>query len=233
MRSREFIAPNGEKRTFWFRDGTNDESTIIACFEEDHYKILDEKFEKGDVVIDLGAHIGGVSCLLATIPGIKIISVEALPENLELLKKNLMQAGGAGTEGVVYENAIWSRSHEMIDICYGDDSESGKVHRFIGTMGQGTDQQDSCGVETISLLSIFRKENIKKCKLLKADIEGAEEEVIRNTPKHVLKRIEKIKGEYHGGDYRVLLEGVKDIFEDISENKDNEMVLCDFEWRKR
>jgi len=228
-RSREFTAPNGVKRTFWFRDGTNDESTIIACYEEDHYKIMEEKFEKGDVVIDLGAHIGGVTCLLATIPGIKVIAVEALPENCEILKKNLEQFGGVGTEVVVYEKAIWPRSNEQVNICYGDDSESGKVHKFVGTIGTSK----GFLADTISLLSIFRKEKIKNCKLLKVDIEGVEDWAIGEAPKHILKKIEKIKGEYHNSNlnYQKLFSNAMDIFKDMT-LVDTE-TLHDFEWRRR
>jgi len=231
LRNREFTAPNGVKRTFWFRDGTNDEATIIACFEEDHYKIMDENLKQGDVVIDLGAHIGGVTCLLATIPGIKVVSVEALPENAGILRLNLEQADNSA-EVSVYERAIWSRSGKKINIRYGDNSESGKVHRFIGTIGQAIATQDNLEVETISLCGIFRKEHIDNCRLLKVDIEGAENEAIGGAPKHILKKIEKIKGENHGGNYHQLFDKVGDIFEEISDINEG-TVLCDFEWRRK
>lgn len=227
MRSRIFTAPNGVKKELWFRDGTNDESTIIACFEEDHYGIMKENLKAGDVVIDLGAHIGGVTCLLATIPGIKIIAVEALPENCEILKKNLEQGGANGTEVVVHEKAIWSKSNQEVKICYGDDSESGKVHKYVGTIGV-PGKRESYTAETISLLSIFRQEKIKTCKLLKTDIEGAETEAIGKAPKHVLKRIKKIKGEYHSGDYKQLLKDVGSIFKDYSDKSTH-----DFEFRRK
>src|SRR3990167_5017339 len=103
-RSREFTAPNGEKRTFWFRDGTNDESTIIACFEEDFYKVLQMGLKEGDWVIDLGAELGEVALLASTIPGVRSITVEALPENCDIMEKNIKEQG-ANT--IVYGRAIW------------------------------------------------------------------------------------------------------------------------------
>lgn len=231
MRMREFTAPNGVKRKFWFRDGTNDESTVIACFEEDYYQVATEGLKAGDVVIDLGAHIGGVTLMLSTIPGLNIIAVEALPENLYLLNRNIIEND---LDIKVYDKAIWSRSNEEVTICYGDDSESGKVHRFVGTIGTPL-KRDSFTAKTTSLLSIFRQEKIKNCRWLKTDIEGAENQAIGEAPKHILKRIEVLKGEYHGGDYHQLLEKTHGIFKDITppEMNPDPKALYNFKWRRK
>ena len=198
IRFREFTAPNGVKRTFWFRDDTNDESCIIACFEQDYYKILSMGLKAGDVAIDLGAHIGGVTFLLTAIPGVKVIAVECIPENVALLKKNQAEQN---TEVKIYDKAIWQVLNEEIPIYYGNEStESGRVHKFVGNQNKDKDAQ-FYSVKTITLKQILEENNISECKLLKLDVEGAEQNLFNTMFWKDLSRFEIITGEYHNKDF--------------------------------
>jgi len=232
MRSRVFTAHNGAQRTFWFREGTNDESCIIASFVDDYYGILEQGFKKGDVLIDLGAHIGAVTALMATIPGVIIYAVEALPENYKILKKNL--SGEQLARVTLYQRAI-SGKEGTTELFYGDKStESGRVHKYMGTANL-SDSKDfaskrkSVRVKNLTLHELFLINRIEKCKFIKTDTEGAEYGTFDNASDSILKRIETIRGEYHLGDYRELLERLP-MFEDITPNT---LTSEDFIWRNK
>ncbi len=197
VRQREFTAPNGEKRIFSFRDGTNDEPTIIACFEEDYYKVLERGLKAGDVAVDLGAHIGAVTSLLSTIPGLLVYGVEVLPENYNLLEENMNEQN---TNVSIFKGAIW---HEAgtVDVSYGDDgTENGRVHNFMGNVGKNSNLQ-SVSVPTITLPDLFKTLQITHCDFLKIDIEGAEEKIFTSLPLDVLHSIKYIIGEYHNNTF--------------------------------
>lgn len=198
MRARVFRLPNGVERKMWFRNRTNDESTIIATFEEDEYKAM-ERYHGGDAVIDLGAHIGGVTMLFSTLnPMPKIIAVEPLPENCKILKKSAKENG---IDIVLYEKAIAPVSGPPIHVYYGKD-----VHRFVGQENltasvEYAKERDCTKVETITLEEIFHQNNIQRCGFLKVDIEGAEEDLFKTLPKEILDKIDVIAGEYHNKDF--------------------------------
>lgn len=204
LRSRVFTAPNGEKRTLYFRDGTNDESTIIACFEQDFYKFLEHEYDSNDVFLDLGSDVGAVSVLFSTLPTRhRIIAVEPLPENCEVIREN---ASENNVDIVLYEKALWVDSNSKVNVFYADDSESGKVHKYMGGINMADPLSKGTGnkyvtVSTINLEQIFTDNKIESCGFLKMDIEGAEERLFSNLPLPLLDRMKFITGEYHNADF--------------------------------
>jgi FkbM family methyltransferase len=191
---REFTAPNGVKRVFSYREGTNDENTIIACFEQDYYKVL-ELVKPGDTVIDLGAHLGGVSLLASTIPDTKIIAVEALPENYDLLVQNCLDNN---VNIRTYNRAVWQIPNIDVTISYGDDgTENGRVHNFMGSVRTAPTTLETVKIPTITIDQIIKENSIEECKFLKLDIEGAEENLFDFLP----TQFEIITGEYHNNTF--------------------------------
>jgi len=233
-RKREFTAPNGMKATFWFRDGTNDESTIIALFEEDYYGLLGETFAPKDVVIDLGAHIGGLT-VLANLMGLWVVSMEPFPENCQLLRTNMTKNE---LKPKLHQKLAWSKSGEYKEVFYGDGSETGKVHNFVGTMNLSKSRSFSrirkrIKIETLSLDELFETEGIEECAFLKMDIEGAEWDVITGASQKTLDKIKTIRGEYHLGDYHDLFKKIKG-FKDVTPPEMNpaKESQTEFLWRR-
>ena len=226
LRSRVFTAPNGVQRKFSFRDGTNDESCIIACFEEDFYGICDRQFKEGEVVIDMGAHIGSVTMLMLSVePKLKVISIEALPENANLVRLNTAQNG---VETVLYENLVFGKTDDVEkSIYYGDQSnESGRVHKFIGTIIDNAseeiqDARKHAVVKTITVADIFKNENIDRCRYVKMDIEGAEKDIFTTIDKETLEKIDEVCGEWHYGDYKELFNVTQGVFVDATTDPHN------------
>ncbi len=68
---------------------------------------------------------------------------------------------------------------------------SSGMHSFFS---KGSDKKVSVGC--ITLKEIFDKNKIEKCNFLKIDCEGAEYEILYNTPKKYLDKIEKIALEW-------------------------------------
>ncbi len=201
VRQREFTAPNGEKRIFSFRDGTNDEPTIIACFEEDYYKVMGSGLKPGDVVLDFGAHVGAVSLLAATIPGVRVIAVEVMPENCVILRNNI-QLQNQEEQVFVYEKAIWHEPNQTIKINYAEDgTENGRVHNFVGSYSAKDSKLNFVMVPTITIPQIFEEHGITHCEFLKVDIEGAEEKLFTSLPLDILHKIKYITGEYHNNTF--------------------------------
>jgi len=163
-----------------------------------------------------------------------VISVEALPENCGLLISNLRESG---LKPKLYRRLIWSKTGEKKEIYYGDDTEMGKVHNFVGSMAIGgkpkKDTRKSVSIETLSLDDLFEQEDIKNC-FVKIDIEGAEGKVLLGASKKTLSKISTIRGEYHNGDYHDLLKKMKD-FKDCTppEMNPEKASQTEFLWRRK
>lgn len=166
--------------------------------KDDSYNFNDIDFKDGDVVIDIGANVGAISIYLAKkYPFIKVYSFEPIPRIYQNLVKNI-EANNL-TNITPINKAVTSdgRPVEMIyslgvnlASCITENMHEKHI-KFINHHGIA----DKLKIESISLNDIFDEFNIDKCKLLKIDCEGSEEEVLVNT--NVLSKIEHLRGEIH------------------------------------
>jgi FkbM family methyltransferase len=87
-----FRTPRGQTPTLAYREDTNDWNVLISCLNEDEYALKELHLE--GTALDIGAHIGGVTIALALDnPELRVIAVEAVPPNVELLRENVRRAG--------------------------------------------------------------------------------------------------------------------------------------------
>ena len=230
LSSRKFTAPNGRTMKFWYRENTNDLDTIRGAFEEDEYKICNLKFEKDDIVIDLGAHIGGVTLLLASMrPELKIFAYEAVRENFNLLLKNVRE-NNIKSEITLENQAVWFYEEDEVKVYYGNNSEDGRKHKFIGSLFAKRDFYDKRVfkmAQATNLSEIFEYHYIRNCKFMKMDVEGSEYGIIKAAPKEILEMIERIHGEYHWigvtplkNPRSSLLKLAKGVYKDITPGKE-------------
>lgn len=155
-----------------------DESIIV--YRPDDKKILEEIYEHGsyscgvirdgDVIIDVGAHIGVFTIYAAKKnPHGRIISIEPAPLNLELLRENVEKNGLRNVK--IYKCAISDHRGED-DLFFGGNYDLYSLYPttpgaiFIRTQLQTLDD-------------IFRAEHLSVCHLLKVDVEGAELMVLK------------------------------------------------------
>ncbi|MFQ3610107.1 MAG: FkbM family methyltransferase [Fimbriimonadales bacterium] len=127
--------------------------------------------------VDLGANIGFISLWLASrFPNAKILAVEAFPRTYEKLVENIqlnqmknivpVQVGVLDERGVLpfyYDPVFRDSASLMREVC-------DKTHQTI---------QEVVEVEVVPLDELFREYGIEQCRLVKLDIEGVEERVLR------------------------------------------------------
>ena len=107
LKQETFTTYNGLGLPLWYREDTNDYDTILSILRDDEYKTNEMTYKVGDTFIDIGAHIGTWSALMEKlVPQAKVIAIEPLPENIELIKKN--------TNAEILQNAVAKRSGRKI-----------------------------------------------------------------------------------------------------------------------
>ena len=199
--SHTFTTPRGNTATMFYRQDTNDWNTIFASMTEDEYGLRSLPPLSG-FAVDIGAHIGSVGIGLAIDnPGLKVICVEPVPDNISILRANIAI------------NNVEDRM-TLIDAAAGgpDDKETvvdwGYVgephlehHAFIGNTAlvyefgsNPTFEHREQVAECFSLSRLMRLGGIERLALLKIDCEGCEWRVLTDS---AVDCIDVILGEWH------------------------------------
>jgi len=151
------------------------------------YLLSGNEIKKGSVVIDIGAHIGSFSIFSANYAdNIKVYSYEPSEESFELLTNNIILNNFKNINAF---NLAVSKVYGEIKFYLSNKQTTG--HSIAIT--QGT----NIIVNSTTLDRIFMDNNIDMCDLLKLDCEGAEYEILFNTPREILSKIKNIAMEYH------------------------------------
>lgn len=176
---------HGQKANFYIRPGSTDLSIIEDVRIKNFY--LDKGFgvfKPGDIVIDIGGHIGAFAVECA-IRGASVKVYEPDKDNFEMLKANIgannfqdkitaynVAVSNKSGTSKLYMDAKNAGSHSILKSCV--DHESGQ---FIE-------------VKTIAVSDVLEN----GCKLLKLDCEGSEYKILIGTD---LSKVEKIVAELH------------------------------------
>ncbi len=227
--NKDFITCFGKKIVCGLREDTADFDAVQAAAVEDEYNLKAIPFEDGDIVIDVGAHIGSVSLALATLDKkLKVYSYEPLPENVDLLKKNAFMNGC----GNIFPFLLAVGGKEgKLRIHYGnEETESGHRHHFIGNPN-AVPWKGFYDADTITLEKIFTSNSLTRVKLLKLDPEGEELNILVSTPLEILKKIDYIVGEHHFVKRDKIFEATKGLFYDVPCPWQTEIELGHF-WLK-
>jgi len=189
---------HGRLVTYLTRTDTNDGALVMGIIASDEYG-LGYLPELHGVAIDVGAHIGIIAIALAfDHPDLRIIAVEPVTENVEVLRVNVAQLGltdrvtiveaAASAPGRKHEKMLWNyRSAKNTDDAYIIDS------RYIANIFDAVDSEsDSHTVRAVSLDTLM--EGIDRLALLKVDCEGCEWQFLRS-PR--VADVDLILGEYH------------------------------------
>ena len=195
-------SPHGKEVLFAHREGTTDLSTIGATctlwgFTGNEYLLRDLHDIKG-WAIDVGAHIGSVAVALAVdYPELRVLAVEALSENCEMIRANVELNGLTNVEVIEAAASDVARGH--VGIAYGwteaDNMTDDYIQhsRFIGGMidhPSGT----MAYPPGVSLGSLMKKYKIDRVRFLKIDCEGCEWKFLTSPE---IGKVDEIIGEYH------------------------------------
>jgi FkbM family methyltransferase len=163
------------------------------------------KPNRGDVVIDVGAHVGKYALPATRMVGEegKVIAIEAHPENFEALMRNISLNNFHNI--IALNVAAYNENHKKVLLAGSCDSQFSikfrpKRNKFIE-------------VETRTVDSIMQENGIDKADWVKIDVEGAEIEVLEGM-KDIINKSPDLKvlvEVFRGNEHKVdrILKGFK------------------------
>lgn len=172
-----------------YRKDTADEAVIKQSFDNDIFFSGVPEYQpiEGDVIIDVGAHIGTFSILSSSKVGSgKVFAIEASKDSFNLLRINVALNQCANIS--VYHLAITDKEGTC------------RLYHGLQTWGHSTVKRLSRSNETVEscTLSTFLERNrIDECHFMKLNCEGGEFPILLSTPTNVLQRFTTICVLYH------------------------------------
>lgn len=169
------------------RGGTSDRAVIDEVWTRNSYSIDARRIPQDAVVIDIGAHIGTFSLLVARLARWgRVYAYEPSPSSFGLLQRNLRINERANVTaynlGVAGSPGYYPLASEGT---------------AVASLFQPTSNPTI--VQCISLEQIFSEHGLSRIHFLKCDCEGAEYAIFANCPAEYLRRIDRISLEYHLG----------------------------------
>lgn len=191
--AKPILHPSRKVNGFHVTNPPLDYIMIEDVYLNDAYRIcLIPKQDRGEIVVDCGAHIGTFSRLYhERNPKARIFSIEASPNNLEALKANV------GEYSTVIHAAATYDTQELFLLNASNTNTGGSRVVNKTELDACQDAQywkDTRALERINLHELMEREGLNHIDLLKLDIEGCEFNILENAP---LDRIKFIVGEAH------------------------------------
>ena len=153
-------------------------------------KYDDLNLQPGDVVVDIGAHVGIISIYLAKrYPGIRVYAFEPTRANFQRLMRNI------------------EANNVLVNVARLAVTSDGRLTAVGGNASMNSggysiyqDATEPGGYST-TLANIMEREQIDHIALLKIDCEGAEYEILNADPS-LLDRVTYLRGEFHLNEQR-------------------------------
>lgn len=166
---------------------------VAAELRADRYGLESIDFQPGDIVIDIGAHVGLFAMYVAKRwPGVKVYSFEPSPTNCERFVRNTAEL----SDSIFLTQMAVTADGRDIELAL-DRGNTGGTSAYVKVNGHLREAAQSVTLDQI--IAGFQEPFINspdaQIKLLKIDAEGAEYEVL--TTATCLHQIEFIAGEFH------------------------------------
>ena len=198
----EVQTPHGIPARFKCRDGTSDLSTVGAS-NRLWGKLVDEYSIPAGLTgwaLDVGAHIGSVTVpLLLDNPELRVVAIEAVPDNVTLLHENL-NLNGVFDRAVVFNGAAWNIG-DSLEIEFGyTGSAVAETHAYIGSVTPWMDapgDKQSATVPVVTLKEALSFTGGEGFVWVKIDCEGCEHRFLKGAG---LRKLGVIEGEWHERD---------------------------------
>lgn len=178
----------GDDAHFNVRVNTSD---ILVIWEIWKAKVYDDArfpIEPDDVIVDIGAHIGGFAVRAAKLAHRgKVFAYEASSKNFAVLSENRQLNHTNNLH--IHNVAVTDRRGEMKFFMPGDN----------GALGSLMQEKDSPMeiVQATTLADILSENCIEQIDYLKLDAEGAEFAILLNASDFTLSRVKRIVMEFH------------------------------------
>jgi FkbM family methyltransferase len=180
----------GEFQVLIRRHAPWDEAAARRVIEQKDYTRPGHEIGPTDTVIDIGANIGCFALVAgkAASRG-RVLAFEPDPGNFELVIRNVELNRLSNVTGV---QCAVSGKPGTLRLFQG---AHGPLHT---TLTDRVDERASVTeVTAVTLPQIMDRYHIERCDFLKMNCEGAEYEILYNTPADYLRRIDRIALEYH------------------------------------
>ena len=162
---------------YTFRDGMD------IFFRKDYGDLRDNA-----VVIDIGANIGVYAIFAAAkSKNARVFAFEPAPQEFRALTENV-QINHLEKKIIASPLAITGKNETKKLFLNGGPHNSFYDH---------WENVPSAQVQCASLESVFKKDGISRCDMLKMDCEGSEFEILQSTPQAIFEKISAIRMEYH------------------------------------
>ena len=178
-----FLRPGGACPVCWqtpiggFYGSVHAEEEVLSSLREqssgDHvYSVGEGALREGDVVLDVGTHLGVFTRLALGANVARVVAIEADPSNARCLRKTFAREIAAARVTVV-EAAAWDRSGTVT-------FASDPAH---GTLGSAVSDRGTLQVRAVTLDEVVRELGLPRVDYVKMDIEGAERHALRGAAK--------------------------------------------------
>jgi FkbM family methyltransferase len=186
----------------YYRASTSDMTLIYEILLKSKYKseyYLPEKLNP-KVIFDIGGNIGITSVYLAKLfPNSLIYTFEPMPENFEILQKNISQYKNI----IAFNFGLGSNNGSFKVYLSSDPENYGGISFYPDPHGNQEDSYLSCEVKNIN--EIINDLEIETIDLIKIDTEGAEYDILSTLKEDILRKTSWITGELHGNqDFELL-----------------------------
>ncbi len=182
------VVEAGGGAQFWVRVNTPDILVIWEIWKAKVYDDIRISISEGDVVVDIGAHIGVFAVRAARLAHRgRVYAYEASSKNYPWLSKN-RQLNDLGNLHI-QNRAVSGRRGEMPFYIPADNGVLGSLF-----------QEPSGFMETVqatTLADIIAEHGIEQIDYLKVDAEGAEYDILFNCPDETLAKVRRVAMEYH------------------------------------
>src|SRR5919112_1463092 len=160
--------------TFYCR--TNKDDFVVMTIREDH---IIEHFtpRQGDVVVDIGAHMGRYTIIAAKRVGTKgkVMAIEANPSNFEMLNRNIKL--NQLTNIISLNNAVYSKETKIKLYLPGEELGHTIYNTVMSDRAKNEDKFVEVSANTLDYF--LQLKGIMEVNWVKIDVEGAEFEVLK------------------------------------------------------
>ncbi|OFV91550.1 MAG: hypothetical protein A3G76_06975 [Acidobacteria bacterium RIFCSPLOWO2_12_FULL_65_11] len=174
--------------SFEARPRTLDTAVLKDVFAREVYALPGFEIRTGDVVIDIGAHIGLFAGYAArAAENVTVLAFEPCPANFSLLVRNLSRNALSNVRA--FPSAV--SASRGVEALHQSSNPAGHSFHFIEA------GQPSVSVPTVSLEGIVHQHALRVVNLLKMDCEGAEYEILASSIPEPLGCVRRITMEAH------------------------------------
>ena len=167
----------------------------LGTYETELQEAAARLVNEGDVIYDIGANIGFVALVCASLCGEKgrVFAFEALPANIKRLKENI-SANHLGSRVTAVHAAVVDKSGPVTFLTH----TSGAMGKAEGSAGRDEKYSNSITVPGIGLDAYINDHNLPAPDLIKMDIEGGEGPALEGMQSLLEKKTPILLIELHG-----------------------------------